>query len=119
MAAGATLSPGENIGWDDDSDSESQPASPNRTSTPKASKNPIVPSTSSSTTIQPKAGSSEDSSLKPTEAASRRSQDQHSQPDSDASYDLVSGATSRAPGSPKDEKKKPEGEASDEEPDWE
>ena len=33
--------------------------------------------------------------------------DQHSQPDSDASYDLlVSGATSRAPGSPGEEKDK-------------
>lgn len=120
LLKGATFSPAENIGWDDDSDSESQPPSPNRTSTPKASKNPIAPSTSSSTTIQPPAASSEDSaSLKPIEAQPRRSQDQHSQPDSDASYDLVSGATSRAPGSPKTEKKQSDGEASDEEPDWE
>jgi hypothetical protein len=33
-------------------------------------------------------------------AEGRKSNDQHSQPDSDASYDLVSGATSKAPGSP-------------------
>jgi hypothetical protein len=38
--------------------------------------------------------------------------------DSDASYDLVSGATSRAPGSPKDEKRSPKSNDSDEE-DWE
>ena len=53
--------------------------------------------------------------LKPVE--SRRSQDQHSQPDSDASYDLVSGATSRAPGSPKETKAK--GPDDEEEEDWE
>ena len=32
------------------------------------------------------------------------SNDQHSQADSDASYDLVSGATSRAPGSPREKR---------------
>jgi len=80
--------------------------------------------TTTTTPSQPthKATSS-DPSLKPAEP--RKSQDQHSQPDSDASYDLVSGATSRAPGSPKDEKsaavvgvEKTVQEESDEE-DWE
>lgn len=52
-------------------------------------------------------------SLKPAEP--RRSQDAQSQPDSDTSYDLVSGATSRAPGSPRAGEKKDE----DEEEDWE
>lgn len=57
-------------------------------------------------------------------AEPRKSQDQHSQAGSDASYDLVSGATSRAPGSPKEEKGVKAGkegtvqEESDEE-DWE
>lgn len=37
--------------------------------------------------------------------------------DSDTSYDIVSGATSRAPGSPKDEKKENPKEDSDD--DWE
>jgi hypothetical protein len=63
---------------------------------------------------------------KPTAAANlrpaqpRRSNDEKSVADSDASYDLVSGTTSRAPGSPQQEKKKPvlEEEESDEE-DWE
>ena len=56
---------------------------------------------------------------------SRRSHDEKSVADSDASYDLVSGATSRAPGSPKDEvgngKSPIKGkvEESDEEEDWE
>jgi hypothetical protein len=39
--------------------------------------------------------------------------------DSDASYDLVSGTTTRAPGSPQDGKKKAVAEESDEEEDWE
>lgn len=47
--------------------------------------------------------------MKPAQAAQpRRSNDEKSVADSDASYDLVSGATSRAPGSPQNvaEKKK-------------
>lgn len=48
----------------------------------------------------------------------RRSNDEKSVADSDASYDLVSGATSRAPGSPQNDKKKAVAEESDEE-DWE
>jgi hypothetical protein len=54
-------------------------------------------------------------------AQPRRSNDEKSVADSDASYDVVSGATSRAPGSPQQDKKKPvaqEEEESDEE-DWE
>lgn len=39
--------------------------------------------------------------------------------DSDASYDLVSGATSRAPGSPKDEKKTGSGKDDESDDDWE
>lgn len=119
---GAALSPAENIGWDDDSD-ESQPSTPHPAETPKVkpTKATTAPSNDSSITLQaPEPTSSEQSSsLKPSDGQPRRSQDLHSQPDSDASYDLVSGATSRAPGSPKDEKKRAEGETSDEEPDWE
>ena len=53
--------------------------------------------------------------LKPTASERKHSgastsNDQHSQADSDASYDLVSGATSRAPGSPR-EKRESEGGA--------
>lgn len=49
----------------------------------------------------------------------RRSHDRQSQPDSDASYDLVSGATSHAPGSPKEEKSKEKRDEESEEEDWE
>lgn len=55
----------------------------------------------------------------------RKSQDQASTAGSDASYDVVSGATSRAAGSPKEEKpaklgKVDEGKAGDDsEDDWE
>ena len=86
----------------------------------------------SSTTLHPRdtthtttsaASSSNDNnnSLKPT-ADSRRSEDGKSQADSDASYDLVSGATSRAPGSPKEGRAKKEAGAEaeeEEEEDWE
>ena len=48
----------------------------------------------------------------------RKSHDQQSQPDSDASYDLVSGATSRAAGSPMEMAKEKKDDESDEE-DWE
>lgn len=49
-------------------------------------------------------GSSEESDrLKPT-AEGRRSHDQQSHADSESSYDLISGATSNAPGSPKEDK---------------
>ena len=117
------MSPTENIGWDDDSDSESQASTPH----PPATVKPVPATvsetftsaqdlTSSSTTIQPETSTapatSDSSTLKP-EHQPRRSQDQLS----DTSYDIVSGATSRAPGSPKDEKKK--SDESDEEPDWE
>ena len=57
--------------------------------------------------------------VEPLKPEARRSHDRQSQPDSDASYDLVSGATSRAPGSPKDEKPKDIEATKDEETDEE
>ena len=69
----------------------------------------------SSTTLNPKDSTPTSSSLKPVET--RRSEDGKSQADSDASYDLVSGASSRAPGSPKESRGKKEDE--EEEDDWE
>lgn len=112
------MSPTENIGWDDDSDDE-QPSTPQQpgSATPSAKQAPdITDSQGSSTTIhKPEEATPEASTLKPAE--SRRSEDMTSQPGSDASYDLVSGATSRAPGSPKENKS---GEKKDEEEeDWE
>ncbi|KAI4166833.1 MAG: hypothetical protein LQ343_007711 [Gyalolechia ehrenbergii] len=135
MLKGAALDPEEPVSWDDDSDSDApttpQPKVPSAAASTAA--DPVSSTShSSTTTIQPQPSPSTKSndaserkdSLKPSDAAPRRSQDQHSQPDSDGSYDLVSGATSRAPGSPKEERgtdvKDTKKEDNDEdEPDWE
>ncbi|MCJ1411430.1 hypothetical protein MMC19_005519 [Ptychographa xylographoides] len=129
LLKGATLSTTEEVAWDEDSDDE--PSTPQ----PKSSSPfPHPPSTSTSsphpnsqmTTIVPtptgestSTATAEADSLKPSEP--RKSQDQHSQPDSDASYDLVSGAASHAPPSPRDgDEKKKNGKGSDsDEEDWE
>jgi hypothetical protein len=103
----------EEIAWDDDDDdeedSDNKPENHTSTSTPQQQLN---------------LAASKDT-LKPADNAAhppRRSNDLVSQPDSDASYDLVSGATSRAPGSPREVGLKKEVgrevEESDEE-DWE
>lgn len=119
------MSPTETIGWDDDSDDEAQPSTPQQpgSATPSAANTapaaaPVsANSQTSSTTIhKPQEATPEATSLKPAE--SRRSEDMHSQPGSDASYDLVSGATSRAPGSPK-EGRSGEKKDEDEDEDWE
>lgn len=110
----ATSTNPEEVGWDDDSDDE-------HPSTPHTS-DPNVPTTPRAKQVQvilesQATGSSETETLRP---EPRRSHDEKSVADSDASYDLVSGATSRAPGSPKEEKKSPIGKNEDsEEEDWE
>jgi hypothetical protein len=112
----------EEISWDADSDDEEpDPSSPPST----AHKITLTSNedTASTTTISPQPPAGTDSA--PSKSAEgRKSNDQHSQPDSDASYDLVSGATSRTPGSPREDKEKlmmkngKKDEESDEE-DWE
>ncbi|KAI4232020.1 MAG: hypothetical protein L6R40_007550 [Gallowayella cf. fulva] len=136
MLKDAALNPAETVSWDDDSDDDapSTPHPQSPSTAPSAAANTITSTSHSSTTTiqQPQApapaGSPEATprkeSLRPSDGTSRRSQDQHSQPDSDASYDLISGATSRAPGSPKEEKgldpkESKKEESDDEEPDWE
>lgn len=101
LPGASTQSAEEEVGWDEDSDAEA-PRTPQSKPVEAAKQDQQRPS----------------ELLKPVEG--RRSNDMHSQPDSDASYDLISGATSRAPGSPKDEKAKEKtvAEESDEE-DWE
>ncbi|KAF2729448.1 hypothetical protein EJ04DRAFT_546315 [Polyplosphaeria fusca] len=107
----------EEVAWDEESSAdESDP--PNRTTTPKARASTSVPASTSSSNL---AASKE--TLKPVDQSQpRRSNDEKSVADSDASYDLVSGAPSRAPsrapGSPQDKKKEVVAEESDEE-DWE
>ncbi|KXG48238.1 uncharacterized protein PGRI_021080 [Penicillium griseofulvum] len=98
LLKGANAEDEEEVGWDDDSDSESQSPS-----------TPQVPS--GAQTLAP---------IKETQKAEpRRSNDQHSQADSESSYDVVSGAASRTPGSPK-EKSPTAAKADDEsDEDWE
>ncbi|KAK1755727.1 BSD domain-containing protein 1-B [Echria macrotheca] len=99
----------EEVGWDEDSDDEAAPAASKATPAP----NNRPGSTESSTTLHPQ---STQNLLKPSEP--RKSNDEKSQADSEASYDVVgarSGVPSQAPNSPKDSRK---GEDSDEE-DWE
>lgn len=99
---------GDNDSEEDSNEEESNDEStapsttPASTSTPKQM--PVVNRAASKETLKP--------------AQPRRSNDEKSVADSDASYDLVSGATSRAPGSPQQDKKKVVADESDEE-DWE
>ncbi|RMJ25144.1 BSD domain protein [Aspergillus sp. HF37] len=107
LVKGTNVEEEEEVAWDDDSDSDSESPS---TPQVKSNKPNIPPSTS--TTAQ---NTAENTLLKPRE--SRRSNDQQSQPDSESSYDVVSGATSHTPASPK-EKSPVKADESDEE-DWE
>lgn len=91
----------EEVGWDEESDSESE--SP---STPNVKSKPSAASSQNLTVVN-------DSNLL---SEPRRSHDQHSQPDSESSYDVVSGATSQTPASPR-EKSSAKAEESDD--DWE
>ncbi|KAI9712715.1 MAG: hypothetical protein M1820_001336 [Bogoriella megaspora] len=111
MLKGAATGDDEEVAWDEDSDDEPS-------STPNAQKSHLT--SASQTTLQAapadKSTGEEPDLLKPAEP--RRSNDEKSQADSDASYDIVSGAPSRASGSPKERKAEPVKEESDEE-DWE
>lgn len=109
----------DEVSWDDDSDEdededEDEPAK-SKTEQKKPAQQPVKrpASAASSATIQPPAPGA---SLKPTE--SRKSNDEKSQADSEASYDVVgatSGLPSQTPNSPKESRK---GDDSDDE-DWE
>lgn len=118
----------DEVGWgdddsddDDDDDSDSDDESSDDDGTPVAKAEPKTEpktaSAASSTTIQPPARNL----LKPTEA--RKSNDEKSQADSEASYDVVgatSGKTTQTPNSPKDSKKEEESESEEEsDDDWE
>lgn len=92
IVTGANADEEEEVGWDDDSESESE--SP---STPQVKSNKA--NTAAAAKDSP-AAASDNNTLKPNEP--RRSNDQQSQADSESSYDVVSGATSRTPGSPKE-----------------
>jgi len=98
------------VGWDEDSDEETGKP------TTKAKPDARPASAESSTTLHPSTQSVPDKTLLQPE--SRKSEDEKSRADSDASYDVVgakSGAPSHAPGSPKEARKVDDSE----EEDWE
>ncbi|KAI9743037.1 MAG: hypothetical protein M1818_003332 [Claussenomyces sp. TS43310] len=111
--SGAAAEDEEEVGWGEDSDDEGPSKSPLKS----IIENGRPASVDSSITIQPPASKVSDQTyLKPSEP--RKSHDEKSQADSDASYDVVgaaSGAPSHAPNSPKESKKADESE----EEDWE
>lgn len=104
MTASASNATDEEVAWDEDSEDEGESSTP-------STNQPLAASVG---TLKPKENKSD--LLRPEEP--RKSSDQQSRADSDASYDVVSGATSRAQGSPKEAKKEPAAEESDED-DWE
>ena len=111
----------EEITWDVDSDVEQDTSS--RPSTSHRINPTSADNTDSTATISHELPKNP-GVTRPKPAEGRCSHEEHSQADSDASYDVVSGATSRTPGSPKEEKEKEKAkmtkteEKSDEE-DWE
>ena len=97
----------EDVAWDDDDEDEDD----TKTSTPQTTSHKASASTTTLTQPTPNDSLKVKSPRRSTEDESK------SVADSDTSYDIVSGATSRAPGSPKDEKKESSKEDSDD--DWE
>ncbi|KAK5123558.1 hypothetical protein LTR85_002596 [Meristemomyces frigidus] len=105
---GATAAPEEEVAWDDDDEETEESATPHVVS------GAIRPSNDSTTTLNAPAAND---LLKPNEPR-RSHEDDKSVAGSDASYDIVSGTTSRAAGSPKEEKKEGGKDESDDD-DWE
>ncbi|OQD74077.1 hypothetical protein PENDEC_c012G00156 [Penicillium decumbens] len=98
LLKGANAEDEEEVGWDDDTDSESQ-----------------SPSTPQIHADNQKLAAGKDAQ----KSEPRRSNDQQSQPDSESSYDVVSGTASRTPGSPKEKSPITESNAEDSDEDWE
>ena len=102
----------EDVAWDDDDDEEEEQEA--KASTPQ---NTSHKASASTTTLTQQQAPTADSTLKVKSPRRSTEEESKSVADSDTSYDIVSGATSRAPGSPKDEKKDASKEDSDD--DWE
>ncbi|KAJ5387860.1 hypothetical protein N7509_010401 [Penicillium cosmopolitanum] len=100
LLKGATAEEEEEVGWDDDSDSESQ--SPSTPQVRPGSQNPAASKDADTPKAEP-----------------RKSNDQESQAGSESSYDVVSGATTRNPGSPKEKSPTTDSKADDSDEDWE
>ncbi|KAJ5669716.1 hypothetical protein N7462_010786 [Penicillium macrosclerotiorum] len=98
LLKGANVEQEEEVGWDDDSDSEQD--------------SPSTPQVRARN--QESALSNDAQKPEP-----RRSNDQQSQADSESSYDVVSGTASRAPGSPKEKSSATDTKADESDEDWE
>ncbi|KAK1071563.1 hypothetical protein LTR74_003193 [Friedmanniomyces endolithicus] len=108
------------VAWDDDDEDEAQSSTPNAvTSAPSNNSTTTLNATATpDTDATPPLGNTANDLLKPSKEPRRSNEDEsRSVADSDVSYDIVSGATSRAAGSPKEEKRGVEKEESDD--DWE
>ncbi|KAK5013646.1 hypothetical protein LTR16_004207 [Cryomyces antarcticus] len=112
LLKGASAEEEEQITWDassssgdEDDDDESLTPNPATPSLQPTSPHPIHESTAPQPTVSTPTDTDH---LNPT-AEPHLSHDERSQADSDASYDIVSGATSRAPGSPRGLDKEKEG----------
>lgn len=121
-----TVTLDEEVAWDEDSDSEADPSA-SAEKQPAAVAVAVHPSEITPTPAQPAPApgttmptshtrtDSDAMTLRP----SRRSHDEKSVADSEASYDLVSGAASHADSSPNPRGKPGRGESDDEDDDWE
>ncbi|PVI00989.1 BSD-domain-containing protein [Periconia macrospinosa] len=101
MLKASTPADEEEVAWDEDSDSDSDAdadAEPTSSRTPQPPTANLSASKETLKPITPSTSNAAKDGLKP--AGRRSNDDEKSVADSDASYDLVSGATSRAPGSP-------------------
>ncbi|EYE90937.1 BSD domain-containing protein [Aspergillus ruber CBS 135680] len=111
----ANVNEEEEVGWDDDSEPESDESDESESpSTPQVKGNKANAATPTQGTPNPAA---DKKTLKPIEP--RRSNDQQSQADSESSYDVVSGTTSRTPGSPKEKSPAADAKGDDSDDDWE
>ena len=104
----ATANDTEEVAWDEDSDEEEN----NKAATPQTAAPKLVAQNTndSTSTLNQSQTAAAVGGLKP---EGRRSHDEKSVADSEASYDIVSGATSRAASSPKEKK------AEESDDDWE
>ncbi|RYO35974.1 hypothetical protein AA0113_g11483 [Alternaria arborescens] len=103
---------------DDDNATVTKPSTTKPTPAPKTSTPKPTDLTASVNTLKPTEETSKPATTPAASAQPRRSNDEKSVADSDASYDVVSGTTTRTP-SVGDGKKKVVAEESDEEEDWE
>lgn len=101
LSAGASNQEEEDVAWDDEDDDDNP--TPNKAAA------------SSTTTLNAPAQNADKELPKPKSPRRSHEDENKSVADSDASYDIVSGATSRATGSPKEKRKEDE----DSEDDWE